>query len=228
MPLATPDTVWQVSDGNGAPLLRVDNQGNFFVRDEEVASTTIIRDAFKDFATKYMEEQARFRSLVSIRSSLPGVYAQFPTDEAKKSPECMTAVVHAQLNPIVDMNYTGTEVNVHCLLGVLEEIKTSVLRNKHDFEMAQVMMARQLREQSDALKKQQEGQATDPTGAASAAPGEPAEAADAASTSGDATASDASSASSTDETQTSPPAGETPATSSGDENSGDEGQQEAQ
>ena len=73
------------------------------------------------------------------------VLQQFPTEESRQSPEFVASLAKAQLSPVVDMNYTGMEVNVHVMVGLLDEVKATILRNKFEYEQAQVDMARMLR-----------------------------------------------------------------------------------
>lgn len=152
--MSTKLTVFQISTKAGVELIRVDEDGNFFVRGEEVASTSIIRDAFLDYAKIYASEHALTKTLVAIKSTVPAVLAHYTTDEERAGADFAIAMLRAQTTPEVVMQYDGGEMHIHVLVGMLAEMQQELLRQKREYEQNQAALYEQLKAQSAAMAQE--------------------------------------------------------------------------
>lgn len=143
-----PQTIFQVSSPSGQELIRINAAGDFFVRGEEVPSTSIIRDAFLDYARLYVAEQVTSKTLVAVKSMVPTVLLQFDSEELRATPEFAVALIAAQTRPQLVFNYDGNDLHVHVLVGVLQEFIAELLQQKRQSEHAQMTLAHQLAQQS--------------------------------------------------------------------------------
>ena len=95
----TPDTIFLISTHAKQELVRIDDDGNFFVRGEEVASTSIIRDAFLDYAKLYVQDNLATKTLIAIKSMVPTINLQFATEESRNTADYAFALLRAQTQP---------------------------------------------------------------------------------------------------------------------------------